>query len=74
MNDDLNAALDALEGMVEQYLHEGPEGEFDHSCMSAGEEATEVLLRYRPHRWTAGSRGLKRRPGEESVWASPGSS
>lgn len=54
-------ALDALEGMVEQYLYCDDQGRYDHACMSAGEFATDVLLRLRPNVWEEAPRGLRRR-------------
>lgn len=46
-------ALDALEMMCEQYLRydNDPENFYNHSFMSAGEYACEVLCTLRPNRW-----------------------
>lgn len=57
----LDEALDALEVMVEQYMPEtAPEGGYDHLFMSAGEAATDVLVKCRPDRWRAVVRGVER--------------
>lgn len=57
--------LDALEGMVEQYLGVYPGNgematEFHHEFMSAGEFACEVLAAARPERWERTAVGLRR--------------
>ena len=56
--------LHSLAWMCEQYLRT-PEGDLDHLCMSAGEEAIEVLSSYgliemtdRGGRWTAQGQAL----------------
>jgi hypothetical protein len=56
---ELTDALDALEGMVYQYLASDDSRTYDHACMSAGEEATQVLTRLRPERWAEAPRGLR---------------
>jgi hypothetical protein len=54
-------ALDSLEMMVRQYMPESaPEGGYDHLFMSAGEAATEVLVKQRLNRWRAVTRGVER--------------
>lgn len=55
---DLEDALDAVEMMVGQYLYEAPEGGYDHSFMSAGEYACEVMARLRPQQWRLTPTGM----------------
>lgn len=68
---DLDDALDALEGMVLQYLHwesvPDTHPEYPHLFMSAGEDATDVLSRLRPDRWRDTGAGLEYigEPGQE---------
>lgn len=56
-------ALDALEGMVEQYLKTYPQDstEYHHYFMSAGEEACRVLAKLRPGRWELTGSGVRRK-------------
>ena len=55
-------ALDALEMMVEQYLHmEDRPGEYCHAHMAAGEYACEVLAERRPEKWERTRIGVKRK-------------
>lgn len=58
---DTAVVLDALEMMVEQYLHTSQPNEFTHSFMSAGEYACEVLAERRPERWELTKIGVRRR-------------
>lgn len=58
--------IEALEGMVEQYLGVYPGNaematEFRHEFMSAGEYACEVLARARPDRYELTELGLRYR-------------
>jgi hypothetical protein len=51
MSEDLQEAIDALEGMFIQYCgtrETTKDGKpmFDHDCMGAGEEASDVLLKH----------------------------
>lgn len=62
----LQDVIDALEGMVEQYLGVYPGNaematEFHHDFMSAGEFACEVLAAVRPDRYEETPLGLRRR-------------
>lgn len=63
MNAENTALLKALAWMCEQYMSD--EGRVDHSCMSAGEQAVELLVKYgllepcpRGGRWTEAGRAL----------------
>lgn len=54
-------ALDALESMVQQYLlWDDRPGHYDHMYMTAGEEACELLVKMRPHKWRAKPYGMER--------------
>lgn len=60
-----NEAMDALELMVQQYMHwepTGPQGEgagfYSHDFMSVGEYLSEWLPRWRPERWSSNGLGL----------------
>ncbi len=71
----MDDVLDALEGMVEQYLYmDDRPDEYTHYFMSAGEYACAVLAACRPDRWELTRIGVKRtnlRPWPEKGGHSP---
>lgn len=61
---DLDEALDALEMMVGQYLHNETDdpNDYGHDFMSAGECACEVLAKFRPTEWRLTPAGATNTP------------
>lgn len=52
--------LDALEMMVEQYMHLDEQGIYHHDFMSTGEYVSTLLPERRPEKWEKHRLGLRR--------------
>lgn len=59
--------LDALEMMVEQYMHLDENGIYHHDFMSTGEYVSQLLPERRPEKWERHRLGLRRLPARESL-------